>query len=159
MSVDFEAFDKKIDKKALKEQMDAAPEYDDVPKGTYMADFKAMEVKPTKNKDKLMLAVQMQITETLDAPKKQDKRYVFWNRVICGNKTTDKWNDGVAIKGVISWLEKLLDDEDTIEFKNYSQFAEEVLDIFQEICSDISVKIDYDPDAFNPITIVEVFDK
>lgn len=157
--MDFDKFDKMIDNKELKKQMDTAPKYDDVPKGTYMTVIDKMEIKPTKAGDKLMLAVQMGITETIDAPKKQDRRKIFFNRVICGNRTTEKWNDGVAIKGVISWLEKLLDDGDTIEFKNYTQLADEVLDIYQDICPHIEVKIKYDPDAFNPITIVEVFDK
>ena len=124
-----------------------------------MAIIDKMEIKETKGGDKLMLAVQMGITETLDAPKKQDKRKIFFNRVICGNKACERWNDGVAIKGVISWLTKLLDEGDSIEFKNYSQFADEVLDIYQDICPQISIKINYDPDAFNPIEIVEVFDR
>ena len=157
--MDFDKFDKMVNNDELKKQMDAAPEYDDVPKGIYMAVIDTMEVKPTKAGDKLMLAVQMGITETIDAPKKQDKRKVFFNRVICGNKTSDRYNDGIAIKGVISWIEKLLDDGDTIEFKNYSQFAEEVLDIYQDICPQIVLKIEYDPDAFNPVSIIEVFDK
>lgn len=159
MSVDFNKFDQMVDQKELKKQMDAAPEYDDVPKGTYMVVIDKMEVKPTKTGDKLMFAVQLGITETIDAPKKQDKRKVFFNRVICGNKTTERWNDGVAIKGVVSWVEKLLDEGDKIEFKNYSQFAEEVLDIYQDICPQIALKIKYDPDGFNPVEIVEVFDK
>lgn len=158
MSVDFKQFDKLVDQKELKKQMEAAPDYDDVPKGTYIAVIDKMEIKPTKAGDKLMFAVQLGITETVNAPKKQDKRKIFFNRVICGNKTSEKWNDGVAIKGVISWVEKLLDEGDTIEFKNYSQFAEEILDIFQDICPGISVQISYDPDAFNPVTIEEVFD-
>ena len=157
--VDFDKFDQMVDQKELKKQMDAAPEFDDVPKGTYMACIEKMEVKTTKSGDKLMLAVQMGITETISAPKKQDKRKIFWNRVICGNKTSEKWNDGVAIKGVISWIEKLLDEGDTLEFKNYSQFADEILDIYQDICPAVVLKIDYDPSAFNPISIVEVFDK
>lgn len=159
IKMDFDKFDKMVNNDELKKQMDTAPEYDDVPKGIYMAVIDKMEVKPTKAGDKLMLAVQMGITETIDAPKKQDKRKVFFNRVICGNKTSDRYNDGIAIKGVISWLEKLLDDGDTIEFKNYSQFAEEVLDIYQDICPQIVLKIEYDPDAFNPVSIMEVFDK
>ena len=159
MSVEFDKFDKMVDQKALKNQMEAAPEFDDVPKGTYMADIEKMEIKPTKAGDKLMFAVQLGITETIDAPKKQDKRKLFFNRVICGNKTTERWNDGVAIKGVISWIENLLDEDDTIEFKNYSQFADEILDIYQDICPSVSLKINYDPDAFNPVSIVEVFDK
>jgi len=157
--MDFNKFDNMVNKDELKKQMDAAPEFDDVPKGTYMAVIDKMEVKPTKAGDKLMFAVQMGITETLDAPKKQDKRKIFFNRVICGNKTTERWNDGVAIKGVISWIEKLLDEGDSIEFKNYSQFAEEILDIYQDICPNVSLKVDYDPDAFNPVDIIEVFDK
>lgn len=157
--MDFNKFDQMVNKDELKKQMEAAPEYDDVPKGIYMAVIDKMEIKTTKAGDKLMLAVQMGITETIEAPKKQDRRKLFFNRVICGNKNTERWNDGVAIKGVISWLEKLLDDGDTIEFKNYSQFADEVLDIYQDICPNIELKIDYDPDAFNPIEIVEVYDK
>lgn len=157
--MDFNKFDQLINNEELKKQMEAAPEYDDVPKGTYVAVIDKMEVKPTKAGDKLMLAVQMGITETINAPKKQDKRKIFFNRVICGNKASEKWNDGAAIKGVITWVEKLLDDGDTIEFKSYSQFADEILSIYQDICPQIALKIDYDPDAFNPISIVEVFDK
>ena len=148
-----------INNDEIKKQMEAAPEYDDVPAGTYMVVIDKMEIKTTKAGDKLMFAVQMGITETIDAPKKQDKRKLFFNRVICGNKNTEKWNDGIAIKGVITWIEKLLDEGDTIEFKNYSQFAEEVLDIYQDICPQILLKIDYDPDAFNPVSILAVFDK
>lgn len=157
--MDFAKFDSLVNKDNLKKQMEAAPEYDDVPKGTYMVVIDKMEIKPTKAQDKLMFAVQMGITETIDAPKPQNKRKLFFNRVICGNKTTDKWNDGVAIKGVISWIEKLLDEGDSIEFKNYSQFADEILDIFQDICPQVALKVNYDPDAFNPVSIVEVFDR
>lgn len=157
--MDFGKFDSLVNKDQLKKQMDAAPEYDDVPKGLYICNIDKMEIKPTKAGDKLMFSVQMGIIETVSAPKKQDKRKIFFNRVICGNKTTDNWNDGVAIKGVISWVEKLLDAGDTIEFLNYTQFATEILDIYQEICPNISVKVQYDPDNFNPITIDEVYDK
>ena len=157
--MDFNKFDKMVNKEELKKQMETASEYDDVPKGIYMTTIDKMEIKPTKAEDKLMFAVQMSIIETIEAPKKQDKRKIFFNRVICGNKITERWNDGVAIKGVISWLEKLLDEDDTLEFRNYSQFAEEILDIYQDICPNIELKIDYDPDAFNSIDILEVFDK
>lgn len=157
--MDFDKFNKMVNQEELKKQMEAAPEYDDVPKGTYMAVIDKMEIKPTKAGDKLMFAVQMGITETINAPKKQDKRKLFFNRVICGNKTTEKWNDGVAIKGVISWVQEILGDGDTIEFNNYTQFADEILSIYQDICPQIELKIDYDPDAFNPISIVDIFDK
>lgn len=157
--MDFNKFDKMVNGDELKKQMNAAPEFDDVPKGTYRTVIDKMEIKETKKGDGLIFAVQMGITETVDAPKKQDKRKIFFNRKICGNKVTERWNDGVAIKGVISWVEKLLDDSDSIEFKNYSQFAEEILDIFQDICPHIEILINYDPDAFNPIEIIDVFDR
>lgn len=157
--MDFNKFDKMVNNDELKKQMEAAPEFDDVPAGTYKTVIDKMEIKPTKAGDKLMFTVQMGIIETINAPKKQDKRKIFFNRVICGNKTTDRWNDGVAIKGVISWIKELLDDGDTIEFKNYSQFAEEIIDIYQDICPNIELEIEYDPDVFNPITINAVFDK
>lgn len=159
MSVDFEKFDQMVNNDELKKQMEAAQDFDDVPAGTYMAVIDKMEVKETKDGKGLIFALQMGITETIDAPKKQDKRKVFWNRKIAGNKVTEKWNDGVAIKGVITWIQKLLDEGDTIEFKNYSQFADEILDIYQDICPQIELKIKYDPDGFNPIEIIEVFDK
>ena len=157
--MDFNKFDKLVNNDEIKKQMEAAPEYDDVPKGTYKAVIDKMEVKTTKAGDKLMFAVQLGITETLSSIKKQDRRKIFFNRVICGNKVTERWNDGVAIKGVISWVEKLLDDGDSLEFKNYTQFAEEILDIYQDICPQIVLVIDYDPDAFNPVTILDVLDK
>ena len=159
MSVDFEKFDQLVNQKELKAQMEAAPEFDDVPKGRYNCTIKSMEVKLTKNQDKVIFAVSLQIKDTIEAPKKQDNRYIFWNRVICGNKTTEKWNDGVAIKGVITWISKILTDDDIpLEFKNYSQFADDILDIFQSVCPSVELDVDYDPDAFNPITIKDVTD-
>lgn len=157
MGIDFSKFDKLVNQEEIQKQMDAAPEFDEVPVGTYVTKIKAMEVKPTKKGDKLLFSAQMQITKTVEAPKKQDNRYIFFNRVISGNKATDKWNDGVAIKGIITWVNKLTGDED-LEFKNYSQFAEEILDIFQDIADNIEVQVKYDPDAFNPIIIEDVFD-
>ena len=161
MSVDFSKFDSLVNQKELNEQIKNAEDvsFDEVPACKYTVQIEKMEVKLTKAQDKLMFAVQMKIINTIDAPKKQDGRWIFFNRVICGNNATEKWNDGRAIKGVITWIEKLLEDGDTIEFKNYTQFADEVLDIYQDICPQIALDIEYDPEAFNPVSILEVFDK
>lgn len=158
MSVDFDKFDSLVNKEEINKQMQSAPDYDDVPAGTYICAIDKMEIKETKKGDGLNFFVQMGIIETVNAPKKQDKRKIFWNRKVFGNNTTDKWNDGIAIKGVISWIEALLDEGDTIEFKSYGQFADEILSVYQEICPNIHVQVAYDPDAFNPITIEDVFD-
>jgi len=159
MGVDFTKFDQLVNQQDIQKQMDAASDFDDVPKGTYRCVIDKMEIKETKKGDGLNFAVQMGIIETLDAPKKQDKRKLFFNRKIYGNKTTDKWNDGVAIKGVINWINKLTGDDEDIEFKSYSQFADEILDIYQDIIPYIEVDVKYDPDVFYPITIVDVYDK
>lgn len=158
MAVDFNKFDKMVDNKQLKEDIANASDqqYDDVPKGTYLITIEKMEVKQTKAKDKLMFSVQAKIKETIEAPKKQDGRWIFFNRVICGNRTTEKWNDGAAIKGVITWIRDLADEE--LEFESYSQFAEDVESLFEDIKSSVEAQVKYDADAFNPITIEEVFD-
>ena len=115
-----------------------------------------MEIRLTNAKDKLMFAVQCKITEDLQGGG-QEKRMIFFNRVISGNKSSETWNDGRAIKSVITWLEKL-ETEVVPEFINYSDFADCVLDIFQEIQGKIEMEVTYKGDAFNPITINEVFD-
>jgi len=158
MAVDFSKFDKMVNQDEIQKQMDTAQDFDDVPAGTYLCEIKNMEVKLTKAGDKVLFSVQMQIINTIDAPKKQDKRYIFFNRIISGNKSTEKWNDGVAIKGIISWVNELTGDED-LEFKNYTQFAEDILDIFQDLESNVEVEVIYDPEAFNPIKIKDVYDK
>ena len=103
MAVDFSAFDKKVDLDALQEEVKNADlsSFEDVPDGTYIVGFDKMEIKPTKAKDKLMFAVQCKIKE---GPHKG--RLLFFNRVISGNKTSEKWNDGKAIKSVCTWLDK-----------------------------------------------------
>ena len=90
MAVDFSAFDKKVDLDALQEEVKNADlsSFEDVPDGTYIVGFDKMEIKPTKAKDKLMFAVQCKIKE---GPHKG--RLLFFNRVISGNKTSEKWND------------------------------------------------------------------
>ena len=45
-----------------------------------------------------------------------------------------------------------------VEFVNYADFADQILDVFQSIQGAIEVEVDYKADAFNPITIKEVFD-
>ena len=77
--------------------------------------------------------------------------------VISGNKTSEKWNDGKAIKSVCTWLDKL-ETETVPEFYNYSDFADCVLDIFQEVQGKVEAEVDWAAKDFNPITINEVFD-
>lgn len=154
MAIDFSAFDNNVDTEQLAQDVANAPaqEFDEVPNGTYIVGFEAMEIKLTKAGDKLMFAVQCKIKEG-----DQKGRMIFFNRVISGNKNTEKWNDGRAIKSVITWLEKL-ETETVPEFFNYQDFADCVLDIFQEVKDVVEAEVEYKADNFNPISIKEVFD-
>ena len=157
MAVDFSAFDAKMDPN-LQDDVKNAKEYEDVPNGDYIVSVDKMEVKTTKAGDKLMFAVQMSIKENSDGSKsKQKGRKIFFNRVISGNRVSESWNDGKAIKSVITWLDKL--GTDLIpEFVNYSDFAELVLDIFQEIQGKVELDVTYKASDFNPVSINEVYD-
>lgn len=128
-------------------------DFADVPDGTYIISIEKMEIKLTKAQDKLMFAVQAKIKEG-----EQANRMIFFNRVISGNSSA-KWTDGQAIKSVCTWVNKLIAEDDTpVEFVNYADFADQILDVFQSIQGAIEVEVDYKADAFNPITIKEVFD-
>ena len=157
MAVDFSAFDAKMDPN-LQDDVKNAKEYEDVPNGDYIVSVDKMEVKTTKAGDKLMFAVQMSIKENSDGSKSNQKgRKIFFNRVISGNRVSESWNDGQAIKSVITWLDKL--ETDLIpEFVNYSDFAELVLDIFQEIQGKVELDVTYKASDFNPVSINEVYD-
>ena len=151
MAIDFSAFDEKIDLNELQKEVQNAPDNDfaDVPDGTYIVNIEKMEIKLTKAGDKLMFAVQAKIKEG-----DQQNRMIFFNRVISA-----KWTDGQAIKSVCTWVNKLIAEDDTpVEFVNYADFADQILDVFQSIQGAIEVEVDYKADAFNPITIKEVFD-
>lgn len=153
MAIDFSAFDNKVNLSELQKEVQEAKdtEYADVPDGTYVVSIEKMEIKLTNAKDKLMFAVQCKIKEG-----EQKGRMIFFNRVISGN-SSPKWTDGQAIKSVCTWLDKL-ETETVPEFINYADFADCVLDIFQEVQGKVEMEVEYAAKKFNPITIIEVFD-
>lgn len=156
MAIDFSAFDDKVDLAALQKEVAEAKDTDfaDVPDGRYIASIEKMEIKETKARDKLMFAVEMKIKEG-----EQKNRKIFFNRTITGNRNTDKWNDGKAIKSVCTWVNKLLtEDEEPVEFVNYRDFADQILDVFQSIQGNIEMEVTYAANKFSPITIEEVFE-
>lgn len=122
--------------------------FTDIEKGTYHGKVEKLEVGTTKD-DRPMLKCQFRITEE---PHK--KSCLFMNRVIYGTK-----NDANMIASAIGWLESLEPSEDIgdVEFESYSQFADLVLDIAEDI-AELEYDVDYDPDAFNNISIAEVYE-
>lgn len=153
MSIDFSKFDSKVDLKALQSEVKEASSstYEDVPDGTYIVTIEKMEIKLTNAKDKLMFAVSCKIKEG-----EHKGRLLFFNRVISGN-SSPKWTDGQAIKSVCTWLEHL-ETETVPEFVNYGDFADCILDIFQEVQGKVELEVDWAAKKFNPITINEVYD-
>lgn len=120
----------------------------DIEKGTYHGKVEKLEVGTTKD-GRPMMKCQFRITEE---PHK--KSCLFMNRVIYGTK-----NDANMIASAIGWLESLEPSEDIgdVEFESYSQFADLVLDIAEDI-AELEYDVDYDPDAFNNISIAEVYE-
>ena len=149
--MDFSKFDNAINQDELAKQLEEAknnPQQSDkeVEEGNYTVKIEKMELGATKD-GRPMFKVQCRI---LDGEFK--KWCLFMNRVIYGTK-----NDANMINSVIGWLEKLEPSMD-VEFKNYSQFADLVLDIFEEVADSVELDVYYDPNAFNSISIEDVFD-
>ena len=151
MAMDFSKFDATINQEELTKQLEEAknnPQQSDkeVPAGNYTVKVEKMEVGATKD-GRPMFKVQCRILEG-----EFKKWCLFMNRVIYGTK-----NDANMIQSVIGWLQKL-EPSVTVEFKNYSQFADLILDIFEEVADAVELEVNYDPDAFNSISIEEVFE-
>ena len=149
--MDFTKFDSMINEAELSKQLEEAknnaPQTNkEVPAGNYTVKVEKMEVGATKD-GRPMFKVQCRILEG-----EFKKWCVFMNRVLYGTK-----NDATMISSVIGWLQKL-EPSMGVEFKNYSQFADLVLDIFEEVADAVELDVAYDPDAFNSISIEEVFD-
>lgn len=167
MSMDFSKFDATINEAELSKQLEEAknnaPQGEglETPAGNYVAKIEKMEVGATKD-GRPMFKVMLRVVEAGEMAKddvieylshfKNKKPCLFMNRVIYGTK-----NDANMIQSVIGWLQKL-EPSVTVEFKNYSQFADLVLDIFEEVADAVELDVNYNPDAFNSISIEEVFD-
>lgn len=152
--MDFTKFDNLIDKDEMEKDIKEAKEneYVEVPAGQYECTIEKLEIGETKEKHEPMFKAMLRITEG-----EFEKQCLFFNRKIYGNKKSDKWNDGRAIQTVIGWLENLECDID-IYFENYSQFNDLICDIAEDVVGKVGATVDYEPDAFNPISIADVYD-
>lgn len=159
--MDFSKFDNvNFDTKAIDEARKNPPQ-NESPAGSYVTRIEKMELGATKD-GRPMFKVQLRVIEAGEEAKpevheylkhfKDKKPCLFMNRVIYGTK-----NDANMIASVLGWLDKL-ETQVKPEFKNYSQFADNVLDIFEEVADVIELDVTYDPDKFNSIEINEIFD-
>ena len=147
MGADFSKIDSELNQKEIAQNIQKAKEQSgDVPKGSYTVGIDKMEVRATKD-GRPMFFIQARIKEG-----KYKNHCLFLNRVLYGTK-----NDANMISSVLTMLEKF-ETETTPEFKTYSQFVDNVADIYEEVQGNVECDIEYDPDAFNSISIKEVFD-
>ncbi len=152
--MDFKEFDKQVDLEKLRndakeiEANGGTGDYPELEAGTYTGKMEKLEVGQTKD-GRPMLKAQFRITEG-----EHKKSCLFLNRVLYGTK-----NDANMIASAVGWLNSLEPSEDVgpVTFESYSQFAELVLDIAEDI-AELEYEVDYDPDAFNNISITDVFE-
>ena len=151
--MDFTKIDEQVDLKQIKadaaeiEKNGGTGDYPEIEEGTYHGKFEKLELGATKD-NRPMLKAQFRITE--DPNKNQ---CLFMNRVLYGTK-----NDANMIASAIGWLKTLEPSEDIIvAFESYSQFNDLVLDIAEDI-AELEYDVYYDPNAFNNISISDVFE-
>lgn len=151
---DFSKFDKQIDLKQI--QKDAAEikknggtgDFPELPAGDYRVKVENLEVGTTKD-GRPMLKAMFRIIEG-----KHKKQCIFFNRVLFGTK-----NDANMIASAEGWLESLEPSEEVgpVIFQGYSKFADLVMDIAEDV-SELEYDVTYDPDEFNSVGIVEVYE-
>lgn len=156
--MDFSKFDKQVNLNQLKEDAKEAAangggDYPKIEDGTYVGKFERLELGETKD-GRPMFKAMFRITEG-----EHERSCLFMNRVIYGTK-----NDGSMIGSVSGFLAKLeavdVDGEpiDT-SFDSYSQFAEMIMDVAEAVDDmGCEYEVEYKEDAFNNITITDIFD-
>lgn len=147
--MDFSKFDKQVDTKQLARDAQEAiknggGDFPVIPKGVYNVKAEKLEVGTTKD-GRPMLKGQFRITEG-----QYEKQCLFYNRVLYGTK-----NDANMIASAVGFLNSLEPSEDVgpVVFESYTQFADLVLDIMEDIEDIMEYEVEYDPDAFNSFHI------
>ena len=164
----FDSFNNKVNLKELEDQMAAAADQNgngdrkEVEKGSYHVCLIKMEVgecgQNAKTPGAPLLKADFKILPSDDFGDKFKNYHLFLNKVLYTDRNDDKWNMGKLMKNVIGWLDSLepSDAIPDIQFEDYDQFAELVLDIAEDVSS-LEYDVTYDPDAFNSIQIDEVY--
>lgn len=152
--IDFSKFDEQVNVDELKKNVNEAKQngggdYPEVPKGEYTVKLENLEVGETKD-HRPMLKAMFRIKEG-----EFKKQCLFMNRVLFGTK-----NDANMIASAMGFIESLEPSEDVgpIGFDSYSQFADLVLDVAEDVIEALEYDVEYDPDAFNSIHIAAVYE-
>lgn len=144
----FEKFNKEMDKDLIQKEINEASEssFEEIPVGKYEVAVTKIEVKPTKNGDKVMLTCTFKV---LDG--KYKGRLIFFNQVIMS---------GFQIHIANQFLRSLGTDEE-IEFKDYDQYSDMVKVIDKVIqVSELEYDLEYSKSdkGYDQYKILEVYE-
>ena len=148
MGYDFSQFKSAVDTEAVKKAQKEQGQYENVPKGKYVCSLEKMELTITKQEPKRpMFTMSMKVKEG-----EYKGRLLFFNRVLLGNRKTERWGDAQAIASVVTILEKF-GTQTVPEFTgDYEEFADCIADIYEELQGNVEIEVEYDADSFNTIT-------
>lgn len=148
MAIDFSKFDKKVDLEGLKQDIVDAEEngggsFKEVPLGTYEVAITKLELGESSKGDP-MVKVWFKI---LDGEYKNS--LIFMNQVI---------TQGFQIHIMDEFLRSLETDIDIV-FESYSQYAQLLMDIYEEIDGNYEYGLKYgEKKGFNTFEITDVFE-
>jgi len=149
MSV-FDKWNKSIDVEGLAkdtkevEQNGGSGEYAEVPVGDYEVKIERMELKESSKGDP-MFAVMFRILSG-----RHENQCLFMNQVI---------TQGFQI-GIVNKFLRSLDVKDDVEFKDYAQYNNLIMDIMEEVDGNLEFLIEYKKKKDFPVyTVKEVYEK
>lgn len=149
MALDFSKFDKKVDLEGLKNDIADAEEngggnFKEVPLGTYEVAITKLELGESKKGDP-MVKVWFKIVSEGEFK----NSLIFMNQVI---------TQGFQIHIVDEFLRSLETDID-ITFESYSQYADMLMDVFEEIEGNYEYGLKYGENkGFNTFEITDIFE-
>ena len=151
----FAQWDNNFDTEGIQKDIAEAEEnggggnYKEVPHGAYEVAIEKMELRATKEKNKPMVSIWMKVVSEGD----YKGSMIFMNQVI---------TEGFQIHIVNEFLRSLTaecKEVPEIRFKNYSQYAELLMDVQEIIADSFEYAVDYGQTkkGFDTFTIKEVF--
>lgn len=162
--MDFSKFDELVNYDELQEGIKEAQEnggtgdYPEVEKGEYIVTLEKLEVGECGPNAKIpgapLLKADFKITEG-----DFKNSHLFVNKALYTDRNDEKWNMAKLMANVLGWLEKLEPSEEVgdIVFESYEQLNDLILDIGEDV-SELEYKVKYDKDAFNAVSVVEVYE-
>ncbi|MBE6089860.1 MAG: DUF669 domain-containing protein [Clostridium beijerinckii] len=147
----WDEFDEKIDVEGLKadakEAADNGGDFKEIPHGKYEVEVNKMELKKSKN-DKPMLSIWFKILAG-----EFKGSLIFYNQVL---------STGFGLHNANEFL-RSLDSGIDVEFVNFKQYHEMLLDVYEAINGNLEYALDYQANSknkdFSTYEIVDVFEK